>query len=425
MSRRLPARIALAGLALVLAACGSTPTSAPTAAPTAAPTTTADAPTTVPTPSGTPRPAPEVVLPEIRAAVSDIRGLQPQGDVEPTVIDEATLRQNLEAEFDAEYTAEELAVTEDLYATLGLLPPDSSLRELQLDLLGGQVAGYYSPDRDELFVVSRSGGIGPVEWATYAHEFTHQLQDQHFDLGTFGLDATDQTDRALAALSLIEGDATAAQSAWMQTALTPEELGEIVRASVDPAALEVLRRAPAILRETALFPYREGFAFVSAILAGGGYPAVDAAYADPPASTEQVIHPDKYASREAPVEVTIPVGLAEALGAGWTEAGRDTLGEATLRTWLREGGLEGAQAGLAAAGWGGDRAVLLRGPDGALGVALVTEWDSAADADEFANAARTASAELVAGARIVVLGERRVAIAFGDEAEALAVALAE
>ena len=59
---------------------------------------------------------------------------------------------------------------------------------MTLDLLAGQVAGYYSPERDELFVVSRTGqASGRSERSTYAHEFTHQLQDQRFDLGSLGL----------------------------------------------------------------------------------------------------------------------------------------------------------------------------------------------------------------------------------------------
>jgi len=412
------ARLAAAALALALAGCGTAPTAAPTTAPPATPT--------APAPTGTPRPPTAVLLAEIRAAVSDIRGLEPSGNVDPVVIDEATLRANLEAEFDAENTPAELAVVEDVYVTLGLLPEGASLRAMHLDLLTGQVAGYYSPERDELFVVSRSGEVGPVELATYAHEFTHQLQDGQFDLDALGLDAADQGDRALAVLALIEGDATAAQSAWLQSGfLTPEELGEIFQASLDPAGLEALRRAPAILRETALFPYRDGLALVTGLLLEGGYRAVDAAFANPPASTEQVLHPEKYAAGEAPIEVTVPPGLAVRLGEGWAEAARDTLGELVLRVWLREGGLEAAAARVAAAGWGGDRLVLFRGPEGQVAVALLSEWDSPADAAEFADAAREAIAGLGLPAVVTELSRTsQVTLAIGDNAAELAPLLA-
>jgi hypothetical protein len=414
------ARLAPALLALVVVGCGVGPTPAPTASP--APTPTASA---TERPTGTPRPPTEVLLVEIRVAVSGIRGIEPSGDVEPVIIDEATLRANLESEFDAESPPAELAIVEDVYEVLGLLPTGASLRALSLDLLAGQVAGYYSPERDELFVVSRSGVVGPVELATYAHEFTHQLQDQRFDLDGLGLDATDQGDRALAVLALIEGDATAAQSGWLQSgALTPEELGEIFQASLDPAGLEALRRAPAILRETTLFPYRDGSAFVIDLLFQGGYQAVNAAYASPPQSTEQVLHPEKYAAAEAPRDVSVPASLARHLGDDWTEAARDTLGELVLRIWLREGGLEAADSRAAAAGWGGDRLVLLRGPGGQLAVALLSEWDSPADAADFGAAASSAIASLgLAGTVLQSPGSAWVALAIGDRSVDLAAAL--
>ena len=101
-------------------------------------------------------------------------------------IDPEQLATNLQAEFDAEYTPEDLADTEDMLIALGLLPPGASIRQLTLDLQAGQVAGYYSPDKDQLFVVRRSGDdLGAIERVTYAHEFNHQLQDQHFELDQF------------------------------------------------------------------------------------------------------------------------------------------------------------------------------------------------------------------------------------------------
>src|SRR5436190_15798138 len=161
-------------LTMTLAIGGCAPT-APSATP---------APTTTPTsalPTGSPRPPAEVYA-EIRAAVEAIRGLKPTADVDPVTIDETQLRKNLEAEFDKENSAGDLKFSEETLIALGLLPAGSSLRALTLDFQGSSVAGYYSPDKKQLFVVSRSGKLGPAEEVTYAHEFTHQLQDQHFDL---------------------------------------------------------------------------------------------------------------------------------------------------------------------------------------------------------------------------------------------------
>jgi len=386
-------RLAALALALAVAVGGCNPT--PSASPSAAPITPAPAtPATSEAPATSEDPAAEIYS-AIRQQVETIRGLEPTADVDPVTIDEEQLRKNLAAEFDAENNAADLEFSEQTLIALGLLPKGASLRDITLDFQAGQVAGYYSPDKKELYVVSRSGGVGAAEKVTYAHEFTHQLDDQKFDLAKLGTDSANQSDRALAQLGLIEGDAVSVQTTWTIQNLTPEELGELLQASLDPEALEALRRAPAYLRETALFPYQDGMAFVSGLLASGGYDAVNAAYADPPRSTEQILHPAKYAQREAPVEIRLPADLAAKMGAGWTLVGEDTLGELILRIWLTEhgvagpGSLQSCQPSLTAcqatAGWGGDRLALLRGPSGDLAIGLRTEWDSVRDAEEFAD----------------------------------------
>jgi hypothetical protein len=120
----------------------------------------------------------------------------------------------------------------------------------------------------------------------------------------------------------------------------------------------------------------------------GGWAAVDEAYDDPPASTEQVLHPEAWSDREPPIAVTVPADLAAEMGPGWSVGLEDTLGELQLRIWLRTGRDDADDATeAAAAGWGGDRVVLLDGPDGASAIAILSEWDSPEDAAEFAEQA--------------------------------------
>jgi hypothetical protein len=404
---------ALLSAGLLIAACSpNAPTSPPTGAPSGGP------PASDPAFSGPPD---DAVYAAIRADVEAIRGLESTADVAPVVIDAATLLANLEAEFDVENTAEELAFSESVLRDLGLLAADASLRQVTLDFQAGQVAGYYSPDKDELFVVRRSSALTPGQRVAYAHEFTHQLQDQTFKLDALDISDVDQSDRSLARLALIEGDAVSVQNAWTLDNLSQEELGQLLAESLDPEALQALRRAPAFLRETALFPYIDGAAFVERLLAGGGYAGVDAAYDALPDSTEQILHPDRYLDREAPVDVVVDAGVAGSLGSGWADAGQDTLGELILRVWLREGGVSAAEARVAAAGWGGDRLALFRGPGGAETMLLVTEWDTVGDAAEFAAGARTARQGLGLDGK-VVLDERapRVYVALGDGADEIA-----
>jgi hypothetical protein len=419
MPRSLPRtarRFAAIAAACLLATAACNPP-APTAS--TAPTGTTPPPATA-SPGASQASAAEIYA-RIRTEVEAIRGLRPSADVDPVTIDEVQLRTNLEAEFDKENAADALRFSEATLITLGLLPPGSSLRKLTLDFQAGQVAGYYSPDRKELFVVSRSGALGPAEEVTYAHEFTHQLQDQRFDLSKLGLDSANQSDRALAQLAVVEGDAVSVQSRWTTANLTPEELGQLLTASLDPEAIAALRNAPPYLRDTALFPYQDGLVFVSSRIAAGGYAALDAVYADLPESTEQILHPEKYASREAPVEVKLPANPAAKFGAEWKELGQDTLGEFILQVWLSVGGVPAVQARAASAGWGGDRLVLLEGPALAHVMLVDTRWDSRSDAAEFAAAAEAAIRGLKLSGR-VIFDDRSptVYLALGEGAAAIA-----
>jgi len=417
--RRVPPRLAaplLPLLLIALVACGPTPASGtPGIAATAS----------APSPSGTAGPPPSAADPAtvyaaIRSQVEAIRELRPTSDVPPVIIDEATLRANLQADFDRSNPPAAVDVSERELIALGLLPAGSSLRALVLDLESGQVAGYYSPHDKKLFVVSRSGGIGPTQESTYAHEFTHQLQDQHFDLDSLKLEATDQGDRSLARLCLVEGDAVVTQTAWMQAELSAADWGQVLADATDPAGLAALQRAPAFLRDTTLFPYQGGPTFVQALRASGGQAAVDAAFGRPPDSTEQILHTEKYAAQEAPVAVSLPSNLAHLLGSGWASVGKDTLGELSLRVWLGEGGLASEAASAAAAGWGGDRLELLDGPSGADALAIETSWDTPADAAAFATAATTALTGLHLQGRVIHLaGSSRVSLAITADASAL------
>ena len=128
-----------------------------------------------------------------------------------------------------------------------------------------------------------------------------------------------------------------------------------------------------VLRESLLFPYIQGLGFVQGLQGAGGWQAVDDAFGKPPASSEQILHPEKYASHEAPITVALPKDLAARLGAGWKVPLEDTFGEFQLGIWLRGNTAIGtAGANDAAAGWGGDRVAVVDGPNGAWGVVLRT-----------------------------------------------------
>ncbi len=385
---RAVAAIALS-LALVATACGGdgpspSPSGTASPAPTAVPTPSGAAPS----PSGSPGEDPNAALyAEIEDQVAALRELAPRAEVNRTVLDEDGLREHVRTLLDEDLDTPEAAASERLLKAMGLLPRDVSMRDLYEETLSSQIAGLYDPDERLMYIISRTGEIGPNEQITYAHEYVHALQDQHFDLATYIGEETDQSDRQTARAALVEGDATLAMTYWAQQHLTPGELAEVLGA-VDPDAQAILDRMPKIISESLLFPYQAGLNLALGQQLTGGWAAVDAMFDDPPASTEQVLHPEKYRAREAPAVVAVPDDLAARLGAGWTVAAQDTMGEFALDIWLRDvGEVRPGRSATAAEGWGGDRVALVEGPSGAYGVAFLSAWDTTGDAGEFAEAA--------------------------------------
>jgi len=385
-------RLAVLGVvAILVAACGSSGPASASPAPSAS--IQAAAPTPGPSAASTSQPSPaaslnnDALFNSIEAQVQQIRQLSKKSDVARRILDEDQLAAQLSASFDKSNPPGLIAANEQLLKALGLLPPDASLKALDVQLLSSQVAGLYDPDTKTMDVVSKSGQLGPVEQITYAHEFDHALQDQHFGLNKLGLDDTSNSDRSLARLSLPEGDATLLMTQWAEVNLTPLQLVQLAQQANDPSQTAILASMPDDLKETLLFPYQQGLSWVNGIQTSGGWAAVGAAYAKPPDSTEQILHPDKWASHEQPIQVTIPAALPAKLGSGWTMPMTDTFGEMQFRVWLEQvGKLPVGKAEAAAAGWGGDRLALVQNGS-KFGVAMITKWDTTADAAEFAAAA--------------------------------------
>ncbi len=379
-SRRTPALILV--VALLGAACQGTVTPAPA---TPEPSQSPAAPTATAEPS--PSADPEALLKAIQDQVASIRGLSPTTPIEPQFPDDATFEGILARIVDEDIPPEDLRKAELLYRTLGLMSGEPTLQELYLDLLTSQVAGLYDPKTKGLYVRTPDGGIGPVEQVFFAHEFQHALQDQHFDLAGMQDLPADQGDRILAMQALVEGDAYVLMAQWLIAHLGADGISALLEASNDPEAQAALAAIPRIIQAQILFPATEGTVFVQGLQLAGGWDAVNAAFADPPVSSEQVLHPEKYAAREAPVEITLPSDPAGRMGAGWTEVLRDTLGEHQLRIWLDAPGTSAESPAIAAAGWGGDRIILFESATAAA-AAIVTEWDTTDDAIEFAEAAQ-------------------------------------
>ena len=414
--------------AILVAACAvasPSPLPSPTSSPTLAPERTGGVVSPSPVSTASPSPGPslspaelEALIAQTEASVPPIRQLEPKSKVPDRIVDEAGLQVDLKRFISEAATPKEYAVQARLGERLGFFPAGTDLAATQLELLGDQVLGYYDDKRNEMTVVQRGGAFGPLERVTLAHEYTHALQDQHFDLGSLDREDLSNGDRSLARTALVEGDASLLTQQWSLANMTFAEILAITKQALDPASMAVLSRVPPLLARQLTFPYQEGLDFANGLFGQGGWAAVDAAFTAPPDSTEQILHPEKYTTREEPLKVAAPIS-AKALGRGWSEATQDTIGELGTAVWLEPTAGKRAAAD-AASGWGGDRIVLLEGPDDGWLLAWQTAWDTPTDADAFAVAAQAQVATLANPATVVhVAGSSDVQIRIASAGELL------
>jgi hypothetical protein len=284
---------------------------------------------------------------------------------------------------------------------LGLLPVEADYQQLILDLLMEQVAGFYDPYAAKLYIADWL----PLEMQrpALAHEIQHALQDQHFDLKRFAEPIKDNGDLQLARSSLVEGDGTVVMMEFQaqQMGLPLDQLQE----AIGQLGSEVMQRgvgntpvfdkAPVFLKETLMFPYFGGLSFIQSFRRTEAWSRIDELFKDPPESTEQILHPEKYTAHEHPAKIA-PAPLPS-LGAR-KELRRDVLGELEWKL-LFASKLPEPEAQKAAAGWGGDRLVAYADPatpDALPSLVDLAVWDSETDAKEAEAAARKLFARLTA-----------------------------
>jgi hypothetical protein len=341
-------------------------------------------------PSGTPQSL-EVVqssMDRIQEQVIALRRLDSTSKVERALLTPEELRQKVITEFFGDYTDEEQAADLRELALLGLLVPDFDLHQFYVDLYSEQVAGYYDPKTKEMYVISGESFNGP-EKMTYAHEYTHVLQDQTWDMEN-GLNVNDEncrkdTEYCAGVNALIEGDASLTEGLWYWSDATEEDQQQLQDQL--SAVYPVYESAPDYMKEDFLFPYDKGYAFVESLFENGDFTEIDKAYQNPPVTTEQILHPSSYPN-DVPIHVLLP-DLTTTLGSGWEESTRNVMGEWYTYLILAFGRdahwrLDDAVAQRAAAGWGGDAYLVYWNPEKLQSAFMMrSTWDTMQDADEY------------------------------------------
>jgi hypothetical protein len=315
----------------------------------------------------------------IEEQTSELRGLPFKSPVKYKIIDRSELRRVLVDKVKEQYTEQEMHDYSRTLAAVGLVPEGTDLLNVLVSLLNEQVAAFYVPEERALYTFKDLVFSGNLDKMLLSHELTHALQDQNFDLLKFPLKVKTNDDLALATSALIEGDATVLMTRWYVENVDPSKmLGDLGAMFGQNTAK--LREAPPYLRELLMFPYQEGQQFTTTLYSSGGTAAIDAAFRNPPTTTKDILHPDKFLQQRATPE---HLDLPKLEAGDWRLIGNNTLGEFGTRFVLGQGmGIYDAH--VLAEGWNGDRyQVYERGTNGPTALVWVTAWETDPQATEF------------------------------------------
>jgi hypothetical protein len=366
---------------------------------------------------------------EVLKETSEIRELAILRPVRSGAQSRSEIERMLIKNLNDQMTPAEMHATEVALRKFGLAPADFDYRSFMIKLLTEQVAGYYDAKAQEFHLADwlELEGQKPV----MAHELTHALQDQHFNLRRFEKWPQGDSDAELAAHALIEGDATLAMMVYM--AKNPLVALAFSRSLTTGVATEQYNQAPRSMRESLIFPYLQGSEWATQLYRKGGWTMVSNAFTRLPLSSEQILHPEKYFNYERPIKIVLPdvtnllnaksqqtaanvqrsvvrgqrsagtAGVSPASTrarvsrdgnsprpplptAAWRRIDSDVNGEWTYYLILDEFLKSPAESKRAAAGWAGDRYALYEGPNGQVFLSQLTVWDTESDAREFFDA---------------------------------------
>ncbi len=319
-------------------------------------------------------------LAALMVQAEEVRGLPFLSVPTVVILDEAEFTERVGAIFAEELDEADMAIDSRYYSLIGMLPEGTDLYSLFVELFKEGVVGFYDLDETEMVVPAAQDGFTPLQRMAVVHELVHALTDQHFEFGDSLTTVDDEGngDDSSAMRAVGEGDAQRASFVYLESLSPADAVAAVTEALLIDST--VFNAAPAWIQSDLLFPYEQGLTFTSAVIGDGGLAAVDAAYVDPPSTTEQILNYDKYVVREGTRNLA-PI-TAELVG--WEIHDEGSFGEWGLRLVLGES-IPRGDATQAAAGWGNDDyRVFSRGDD----VAFVMSYigDAERDAEELADA---------------------------------------
>lgn len=291
-------------------------------------------------------------------------------------------------------TPEEIRAEELTLKKFGLVPPDFNLADTTVELLTEQAAAFYDYDKKRLFVTETTSP--ETQEPVLAHELSHAIADQTFNLGHFIRQGRKSDDGATARLAVMEGQAT-----WLMSEYLARRLGQSLKNSPELVKMmsqlsqaggnyPVFDQAPLYLRRTLVFPYTDGLVFQNAVIARDGDEGFGEVFRRAPVSTQQILHPQKYFDNVRP---TLPDLPDPHLPSVYKSLVSGTLGELDQAVLLEQF-VGKARAEEIAPHWRGSTFELRENKKHERAVLLfAAEWDSQEAARNYFDAYRQALAQ--------------------------------
>ena len=306
----------------------------------------------------------EAEIAGLKTFVEERRGLRSKAPVKTTLLDEAAFRARVLEEV-TEESEEEVKRYGQLFRALRLIEPGTDLLAQLRTLAGEGIVGFYEPETSELLV--RGATLTPYVRQILVHELVHALQHQHFDIHRPELDEVHDSEVGFGFESLVEGDASRIEQLYRDSLPNEERLAAARQENdEEQKAEDKLKDVPEAVAELFGLSHGAGPDLVTAILSAGGQSRLDQAFAAPPTTAEQVLHPEKYLAGETARPVAEPRADGEVFDRG-------VMGEAGFALVLSRL-LSQERAFEAARGWGGDRYVAWKaGESVCVRVAVVSD----------------------------------------------------
>jgi hypothetical protein len=291
---------------------------------------------------------------EVLGKMSEITGLKLRTPLKKSLRSREEIRAYVIKQMNEEKNPAERYAGARSAEAFGLLPKGFDFDTFMVNVLTEQVEGLYDPKAREFYIADWS----PLEdqRMVMAHELTHALEDQYFNIEAWEKAARPNEDAELARDAVLEGSAMAAMVDYLMlgTGRSLKDLPEFDPSMLmgDLGSTPTLEKAPAFIKDALIFPYMSGLNFSAAIMKNTGWAALSGIFEKPPVSTQQILHPGLYRSGKIPKSITLP-RIEKLLGANWSKLDENVMGEFGWKEVLKQF-LDAERAKSLAAAWDGD-----------------------------------------------------------------------